>query len=245
MDSDLTWRSCLIGLSESTYSFALRCLTDSLPTNNNLCLWGKVTSPKCHLCGSDKETLHHILNHCSRALERYKWRHDNILVKLSSFLQDNLKDHPDSPLVKSDVRVCDNKFDLDARICTLPADIIQTSQRPDIVITNRVKNTIDIIELTVPYETNFQAARERKAERYSSVIASIAQTDFKCNFESIEVGARGVISHGTSAILKRLTGATRQNVRQHMRILSQTVLKCSYLLFIHRNNPNFIFDFVL
>ena len=70
MDSDLTWRSCLIGLSESTYSFALRCLTDSLPTNNNLCLWGKVTSPKCHLCGSDKETLHHILNHCSRALER-------------------------------------------------------------------------------------------------------------------------------------------------------------------------------
>ena len=51
MEKDISWKACLLGLSETTYSFAVRSLVDSLPTNSNLVLWKKLVSPQCGSCG--------------------------------------------------------------------------------------------------------------------------------------------------------------------------------------------------
>ena len=90
MDRDITWKACLHGLSPPTYSFAVRSLSDSLPTAANLLVWGKVTSDRCKLCGQSRQTLFHVLNFCPKALSRYSWRHDNVVFQLSNFIKAHL-----------------------------------------------------------------------------------------------------------------------------------------------------------
>ena len=245
MDSDLTWKSALTGLSESAYSFAVRSISDALPTNANLALWGKVVSPVCSLCGSGKETLLHVLNGCQRALPRFHWRHNVLLHKLHSFIDKHLQDQPSPPSVSVDLRVTDEKFDMEARVCTIPPDILICSQRPDLVITDRAKRSIDVLELTVPFESNIERARERKAEKYSSLIANIESAGYKCTYHSIEIGARGVVAHGTAATLRTITGASRKDVKALMKDLAMSVIKCSYLIFLQKDNNLYDFDFIL
>ena len=57
--------------------FALNSMMNTLPHNSNLNLWRKMPTPGCQLC-QERQTLHHILNHCSVALQRrrYNKRHD-------------------------------------------------------------------------------------------------------------------------------------------------------------------------
>ena len=45
---------------------------------------------------------------------------------------------------------------------TIPADIIQTLQRPDIVLLNRKEKSIILMELTVSFEKNIESAHLKK-----------------------------------------------------------------------------------
>ena len=245
MESDLKWKSVLSGLSESCYSFAVRSISDSLPTNVNLSLWGKVGFSSCGLCGSGKETLLHVLNGCPVALPRFHWRHNVILLKLSEFISEHLKDEPSSPTVITDLEVRGRTFNMEAVVHTIPPDILVTNQRPDIVITDRVAKRVTLIELTVPFERNIESARDRKAKKYSSVIANIESSGFKCIYYSIEVGARGVIAHGTAAVLRSITGASRKEIKTVMKDLAMTVIKCSYLIFLQKDNHLYNFNFTM
>ena len=64
------WSSVILTLSENTFKLSLNAITDTLPHNSNLHLWGKVPSPACKLC-SEKQTLYHVLNNCSEAPVSY------------------------------------------------------------------------------------------------------------------------------------------------------------------------------
>ena len=105
-----------------------------------------------------------------------------------------------------------------------------------------------MIELTVPFERNIESAIQRKCDRYASLIAGIEQSGFKGtvhNYDSIEIGSRGIIAHGTSRILSTITKASRKQIKMFMKDLAHTVLKCSYLIFRERDNGSFTFDFTL
>ena len=69
------------------------------------------------------------------------------------------------------------------------------TQSPDLVLVNDNKNTITLIELTVPFDTEQGAANaeERKMVRYASLMQEL-KGSFKANLITIEVGARGYIT---------------------------------------------------
>ena len=75
---------------------------------------------------------------------------------------------------------------------TIPADILVTPLIPDIVLIREDKNTCDIWELTVPFETNIRKQHEYKQNKYSHFLTDI--TSHKCTVSAFVIGARGYIS---------------------------------------------------
>ena len=240
MDSDISWKACLYGLSETTYSFAVRSLVDSLPTNSNLALWKKLVSPQCGACGSSKQTLLHVLNNCSVKMPLYSWRHDNILLRIRNFVQSKLPEHE----VYCDICVDGYSFK-DIKVHTIPEDIYQTNLRPDLVVVDRVKKILNIIELTVPFESNILKAQEYKSNKYASLIAGVIESGFSCFFHSLEVGSRGIVSHGASQLFRSVCKASRQETKVLLKSLSHDSLKCSYLIFREKDNSSAIFTSIL
>ena len=240
MDVDISWKACLVGLSEATYSFAVRSLVDCLPTNANLVLWKKVLSDKCGSCGSQRQTLLHVLNNCASKLHMYSWRHNNILLKLKNFVCTYL---PESDIF-CDLLVENNLF-RDVNISTVPIDICITNLRPDLVIVDRLNKSVSILELTVPYEENILKAQERKSMKYRSLISGIEENGFKCYFSTIEIGSRGIVGHGTNKFLRQLCKSSRKHTKDLVKELSQTAMKCSYLIFKEKDNVCATFSSVI
>ena len=56
---------------------------------------------------------------------------------------------------------------------TLPVDVIVSKLKPDMVFYNKKDNTIHLVELTVPFETNIQKAHDRKAQKYRDLVSDI------------------------------------------------------------------------
>ena len=73
------------------------------------------------------------------------------------------------------------------RVCgeTFPPTIVQTSSRPDLVLINNIDRAVWLLELTVSFETNSDAAHRRKKEIYASLSADIE--DEKFNFNNLIV----------------------------------------------------------
>ena len=68
--------------STSRISFLLRATYDVLPSPTNLVRWKIADDDKCR-CGK-VGTLKHVLSNCSMALDRYTWRHNEVLKILHS-----------------------------------------------------------------------------------------------------------------------------------------------------------------
>ena len=132
------WTSVVLSLPELTFKFALNSTTDTLPYNKNLCLWKKLKSPSCPLCGRD-QTLLHILNNCSVALEKRRCteRHDSVLSSIHSFLVNHL---PQGMNIMAD---------LPDMAYTFPPHVAQTEERLDIVAWN--DKAVYLVELTIPF----------------------------------------------------------------------------------------------
>ena len=73
------WATAIQQLAPDFLKFSLNVVQDTLPHNDNLARWRRSEglSSNCKLCGE----RHHVLNHCSRALELRKCneRHDAVL----------------------------------------------------------------------------------------------------------------------------------------------------------------------
>ena len=85
------WSMTVTKLPEHVFKFALNAITDTLPHNANVHLWKKSPLPTCKLC-PDKQTLSHVLNSCSTALNhrRFNLRHDSVLKDLYLCLKHHL-----------------------------------------------------------------------------------------------------------------------------------------------------------
>ena len=73
-----------------------------------------------------------------------------------------------------------------------PSDIISTAQMPDMLIWNNHTLKFYVIELTIPFETNFFDANKRKLEWYTDFIMTIkskaspvANSTFKLDLEAL------------------------------------------------------------
>ena len=95
-------------------------------------------------------------------LTRYEWRHNSILHYISTILRDTKNE-------KFKVFADLDGFKVNGT--TIPANIIATTKRPDLVVieTTERKEHVKLFELTVPFEQNIEQAMLRKVERYDSL----------------------------------------------------------------------------
>ena len=77
---DVVWKSYIYDMKKWVLKFCLNSITNTLPTGDNLLMWGKATNDKCKQC-KGRETTCHVLNNCPASLEkaRYTWRHNNFI----------------------------------------------------------------------------------------------------------------------------------------------------------------------
>ena len=236
--SDVTWKGLIYGVPKGVMAFAMRSATNTLATPDNLKKWKRVRSDDCLMCRkpnrpADKATLHHILNHCSGFLgesERFTWRHDSVLTYLAETLTvklpDNIKVYADLP-----------GYSINGG--TLPPHIAITSSRPDLVIIDSADKTVWLLELTVSFETNFEAAHNRKKVRYTALAQDIVSAGYNCQNIPFEIGSRGHISLANKSTLTVMHSLCKPDERLRTFVLniSKISLLCSYSIFLSRKEP--------
>ena len=177
----------------------LNATLDTLPTKANLLQWKKSTSDKCKLCNGRQTTVH-VLSACPVSLrqDRFTWRHDGVVNYISDCVdKEKYTCYADLPEKRTNGG-------------TIPPDLLITGQKPDLVIIDRKKKSINIFELTVPFEHNIQARNTDKNNRYSSMQTDIQ--NYKVNLEPFEIGARGYISKENRTRLKTIFSFCKKEI---------------------------------
>ena len=228
---NVTWQSVIKNVPRGIMSFALKSVTNSLATPDNLKRWGKRQLSMCPLCNNNG-TLHHILNFCPVALNqgRYTWRHNSVLYHISKTI---LTEKPDTLEILADLP------GLNMNGGTIPPDIITTQLKPDLVILSRSEKSIFLLELTCSFETNIEAANIRKMTRYSALKSDLEDKGWKCHLIPFEVGSRGYISRSNKLNLMNtfLSNRLKPNVFKCVRDMSKISLLCSFSIFHAYTQP--------
>ena len=203
------WSAAVNSLPSEGLKFALNAASDTLLHNSNLSIRRrrKGLADGCKLCGR-KQTLLHILNDCPVALElrQYNQHHDSVLNEIVGFIKPRLP--PGANFIA----------DLPGAMYQYPLQLAATDLRPDIVIWHENPKEATLIELTVCFETAFEAAIRRKTEKYQEQRVQSGDHD-------TEVGSQGVISvKGFKALLDVLTPVTKRDFRTFLITLSQTAI---------------------
>ena len=134
---------------------------------------GKKSNANYELCRV-KETLQ-TLNNCPRMLKqgRFTWCHNIVLNIIANMLESHI-------LTSS----LDIYVDLPGKIfkgnSIIPTDIIQTTQRPDIVLVNQQLKKIVILELIVSFKPCMADAKVRKQDRYAAPVNDISDKGYMC-----------------------------------------------------------------
>jgi hypothetical protein len=268
MELDLRWNNLLYALPPKLSSFALNAIGLTLPTPDNLRIWGKHSDGKCGLCASPACTLFHVLCHCpfSLANKRYNWRHDSVLRTLEPFVRERIAqenaskerkfnsgfitfvragEKPSSRPTKSNTvenilfnaRDWQVTFDYDHIPSIFPTHICATDQRPDMVLWSESTRQIIIVELTIPAEEGMADAHNRKLSRYESLVATCFSQGWSPVLLPIEIGCKGFVGFSFIKCCKKL-GFAKHSISHISKLLSKVALRCSYLIYLSRNNQN-------
>jgi ribA/ribD-fused uncharacterized protein len=216
--------------------FLLKSVYEVLPTPSNLCLWKLSETPNCKLC-EKPANLFHILSYCPKALTdgRYTWRHNRVLEVIAhhialaikhsksrkkqhkttfiNFVKEGQRNRNTETGVLTLTDDWELRVDLKPQL-VFPPEITSTSSRPDIVIWSKKAKTVIIIELTVPWEENMEAAHERKMLKYQDLTAECREKGWKTWCLAIEVGCRGFAGQSLwrCARMLGITGKPRKDL---------------------------------
>ena len=215
-------------MKKGTMQFLLNSFIHTLPTQNNLKLWNKTYSDKCKLCNNRDSTLH-CLNGCKFMLEqgRYTWRHDNII----KYITDNIDTQKYK--VYSDIEGCQSENG-----GTLPAHLTVTALKPDIVICD--SESVNIYELTVPFESNISGRHTYKMNKYAHFLSDISV--LTPSLEAFEIGARGTITPDNRKRLSSLHKYINKSIsfKTFTHTISKIAITSSYYIYIHRKDPSWV-----
>ena len=180
-DAATIWSKAVQALPQNTLKFALNARLDTLLHNNNLHLWKKRSSSMCQLCHQPNQSLIHVLNNCSMALQlrRYNERHDEVLKVIANSIQNIL---PSTTKLTTDL----------GGEYHFPSHVAPTDLSPDIVWWD-TSRTITLIELTVCFESCFDAATQRKEDRYADLLHALRRAQYKACLVTLEVGSQGLL----------------------------------------------------
>ncbi len=222
--SNVTWKSIIHNMPRKVLKFGLNSVIETLPVNKNLALWGKTLNQSCALCGY-KETVLHVLNGCPVMLNqgRYTYRHNIILAIILAKLCKMYTE--ESIKIYSDI---EGRHAIGGG--TIPPNILVTNEKPDIVIVNQ--NNIQLIELSVPFESNIAIRHEFKCNKYAMLVRDLTRCGLQVTLHAVEVGSRGYISPQNKdhfkEIFKDLSKKEITNLNQEM---AQKALTSSFTIF--------------
>ena len=224
-NSAAIWARCLEKLPPEPLRFALNAAVDTLPTNYNLHKWGKRTSAMCPLCSESRQSLQHVLNNCSKAMElrRYSERHDQVLHTLSSFVKRRL---PPSFSITTDLH--DQRY-------LFPQHITPTTLRPDIVWWSDERHVLWMCELTVSFETVMDDAHSRKLAKYDDLVERVREAGYQAECIAVEVGSRGLLIEDELSQIQDIPGAPGRAVTELAASISRAAILGSFQIWCSRN----------
>ena len=201
---------------------------DTLPTPMNLARWNIITSPV--ICHCTQPTTNHILTGCSIALDqgRYTWRHDSVLQVL---VRNFKKDLPPCYKIYADLPGHQASVSPPS---TIPPHITSTLSRPDLVVVST--DSITLLELSVVTNTEHYllAARNRKEDRYGSLLTDLQQAGFSVNLVTIEFGCLGHFMPQTVSKLSDVCHLPKNTIRCILQQAARVAISCSYRIFNSR-----------
>ena len=124
---------------------------------------------------------------------------------------------------------------------TLPPDVIITDRKPDLVIIDRSSNKVNLVKLTVPWDSGTEGAKQRKEERYDSLVEDIKEKGFKCSHTTLEIGSRGLITQRNKSTLIWLCNLVKERkISNVISNCSKLALLGSYSLWVARHSKDWI-----
>ena len=159
---------------------------------------------------------------------RYLWRHNGIVNYIISLIDKKaFKVYSDLPGYTTPAGG------------SIPADLLVTPLKPDLVIIDIKNMTVEVAELTCPWETRIEVAHKLKTEKYSHFVTDINQ-DFKTTLTCFEVGSRGLVSRENRDRIRRLHKYTDKSVKlkKFIQNISYISILSSYYIYIARNEPS-------
>jgi hypothetical protein len=134
------------------------------------------------------------------------WRHDSVLKHIAGCLKTALKS-------LGTVEVYCDLEELQAQGGgSIPALVIAQTQRPDLVNLDRSvhgRHRISLVELTCPWDTDTDKARDHKISRYAGLKEELSNQGWDCGLYTIEVRAWG---HIPKVVKDRLCSLFRSSV---------------------------------
>ena len=138
------------------------------------------------LCNSH-DMLHHVLNKCTKMLDRHSWWHNTVLNRIVSLLKSAI---PGGFILSADLP----RFRKGSP--TIPVNVFVIKLKFDIVIFDPVKSPVTTTEQTTPFEQNQFESHNRKVDTYCELIITIESKGYAVNLYIIEVRSRGYITKG-------------------------------------------------
>jgi hypothetical protein len=160
---------------------------------------------KCRICGTEGETIEHIISSCTvLAQTEYKKRHDifakiihmNLAVKFKL-----LKDTQPHYIYKPESCLENDNYKLyfDRRVLT---DIHIQHNRPDIIILNKQQKQAYLLDIAVPNSHNITQTYNTKINKYLEL--SVAMRNLWCSILPLIISATGIVPHSLLKNLKIL-----------------------------------------
>jgi hypothetical protein len=214
------WSKSIELLSATLFCFCRKALQQQLPTSSNLHRWGKSGDPLCSLC-QKPQTNKHVLNNCASpvVLERYKIRHDAVLLILCGWLKQTIS------------AIASLHADIKSEDCRQVEDIFQRL-RPDIVVVYPGK--LIILELTICHESNFDQSKKYKINKYCNLKGDLKAeySDFKLEVFTIEISSLGLMPDINGFIKQISTSMLPLHVYNN---IVKSVVSNSYNIYRNRN----------
>ena len=103
------------------------------------------------------------------------------------------------------------------------------------LLVNRLKKSILIIELSVPWEERMDETHERKKLKYEGLRQACEDNGWKAKCFAIEVGCRGFVGYSIRKLLQEI-GGKGSMLRRELDKISAIAEKASAWLWLKRND---------
>lgn len=175
---------------------------------------------KCRLCAERPETIDHLISGCTMlAGNQYTERHDNVAKILHLEIR---RIFEDPHLEKVPYYKYEPPAVVDAENCKIYwnreiiTDRTITNNRPDIVLTDKIKKTTYLIDVTIPLADNIKRKHSEKLEKYFALAEEVKAlwTQESVKIIPVVIGATGEIPKKLFEALNQLN--IRTNIYKEM-----------------------------